>query len=72
MKKIDARVRVTEVDDVSDRLLSLFRQNKDLQSDDFLRNTFGDIQTVSDQITEAIHRDVAHSRLDEADVGRKG
>ncbi|MDO5104488.1 DUF6261 family protein [Capnocytophaga sp.] len=70
MKKLDARTRTTEIDDVSDRLLVLFKKETDLQEEEFLKPTFAEIETLSAQITEAIKRDVALSKLEDADLRR--
>ena len=70
MKKLDARARTTEVDDVSDRLLVLFRKETALQEEAFLKSTFAEIETLSEQITEAIKRDVSLSKLEDADLRR--
>lgn len=70
MKKLDARARATEVDDVSDRLLVLFRKETALQEEAFLKSTFAEIETLSEQITEAIKRDVSLSKLEDADLRR--
>ncbi|MFK8273321.1 DUF6261 family protein [Capnocytophaga canimorsus] len=70
MKKLDARVRTTEIDDVSDLLLVLYRKETALQEEAFLKSTFAEIETFSHEITEAIKRDVSLSKQEEADLRR--
>lgn len=70
MRKLDARARTTEVDDVSDRLLVLYRKETKLQTDTFLKEVFAEIETLSAQITEAIKRDLVFSKLEDADLQR--
>ncbi|MDO4228499.1 MAG: DUF6261 family protein [Capnocytophaga sp.] len=70
MKKLDSRVRTTEVDDVSDRLLVNFKKQTSLQDDEFLKETFSEIELLSSQITEAIKRGISISKLDEVDLRR--
>ncbi|ATA90078.1 hypothetical protein CGC58_10320 [Capnocytophaga stomatis] len=70
MKKLDARARTTEIDDVSERLLVLYRKETALQEEAFLKSTFAEIETLSHEITEAIKRDVSLSKQEEADLRR--
>lgn len=70
MKKLSYKVRVTELDDVSNRLLEVYKKASTLKNDTFLKPLFAEIQKQSDQITEAIKRDVAVSNLEEADQKR--
>ena len=57
MKKLMTNARTTEVDDTSDRLLVLYNDEPALAEEAFLKPLFGEMQTLSDQITEAIKRD---------------
>ncbi len=68
MKRLDARARTTEVDDTSDRLLVLYNDETALADDTFLKPLFGEMQTLSDQITEAIKRDRILSAMEDADA----
>ncbi|MDO4229770.1 MAG: DUF6261 family protein [Capnocytophaga sp.] len=70
MNKLNTSARTTEVDDVSDRLLVLFQKETALQEEAFLKSTFAEIETLSEQITEAIKRDVSLSKLEDADLRR--
>lgn len=67
MKRLDSHARTTEVDDTSDRLLVLYRQETSLHDDVFLKRTMGEIEEWSAEITEAINRDKIKSELEEAD-----
>lgn len=68
MKRLDARARTTEVDDTSDRLLVLYNDETALADDTFLKPLFGEMQTLSEQITEAIKRDRILSAMEDADA----
>lgn len=70
MKKLDVRSRITEIDDVTERILVLFERETQLQEEVFLKPTFAQMKTIAKQITEAIKRDVASSKLEEADLRR--
>ncbi|MDO4728871.1 MAG: DUF6261 family protein [Bacteroidota bacterium] len=70
MNKLSTSIRTTEIDNVSDRLLVLYRKESGLKEEDFLKPLFADIETLSAQITEAIKRDVSFSRLEDADLRR--
>lgn len=70
MNKLHSHTRTTEIDDVSDRLLVLFKKETNLHEEEFLKPTFAEIETLSAQITEAIKRDVALSKLEDADLRR--
>ena len=68
MKKLMTNARTTEVDDTSDRLLVLYNDEPALAEEAFLKPLFGEMQTLSDQITEAIKRDRILSELEDADA----
>ena len=70
MKKLIHTARTTEVDDTSDRLILLFNNETALKDDTFLIPLFGEINTLSAQITESIRRDRTLSELDDADALR--
>lgn len=67
MKRLSSVARTTEVDDASDRLLNLYAQETALKSEAFLKPLFAELQTLSDQITDAIKKDQALSELEDAD-----
>lgn len=62
--------RTTEVDDTSDRLIVLYKNEPTLAEDPFLASLFTEMETVSKQITQAIKRDRTLSELDDADAMR--
>lgn len=70
MKKLHSHARTTEVDHLSDMLIKLWASAEGVKEDTFLKNTFAEITTLSDKITEAIKRDVAVSKLEEMDHAR--
>lgn len=70
MKKIRTTVRVTELDTISDVLLRLYKADSSIASDDYLKSTMAEIESLSERITIAIKADKIASTLDEADVKR--
>ena len=67
MNKLFSNARTTEVDDTSDRLLLAYNAQTGLASDAFLKTIFDDIRSLSDQITDAIKRDLVFSEMEDAD-----
>ena len=70
MKPLNYQSRITEVGDVANRLAVLYKGTATLQDDTFLKTLFAEIQTQGDQITEAVKKDKAVSKLEEADAKR--
>ena len=70
MKPLNYQFRITEVGDVANRLAVLYKGTATLQDDAFLKTLFAEIQTQGDQITEAVKKDKAVSKLEEADAKR--
>lgn len=70
MKNLNSNIRVTEAGDVAHRLLVLYKETTDLQSDAFLKTNFIALETQADAITEAVKRDKSVSKLKEADDKR--
>ncbi|GIM58178.1 DUF6261 family protein [Capnocytophaga canimorsus] len=70
MKNLHFNSRVTEVGDVANRLADLYKGTATLQDDAFLKNLLSEIQTQGDAITEAIKKDKAVSKLEDADAER--
>ena len=70
MKPLNYQSRITEVGDVANRLAVLYKGTATLQDDAFLKTLFAEIQTQGDQITEAVKKDKAVSKLEEADAKR--
>lgn len=69
MKKLISTVTTTLIDDTSDRLLVHFaNESAPVKEDAFLKPLFGNMQKVSDQITEAIKKSVVLSKMEEADA----
>ena len=70
MKKLDSRVRITETDDISDRLILLYDKHPNLAADLFLDRIFNRMRTQSLHITEAIKHNRMQSKLGAADALR--
>lgn len=70
MKPLNYQSRITEVGDVANRLAVLYKSTATLQDDAFLKNLLSEIQTQGDAITEAIKKDKAVSKLEDADAER--
>ncbi len=68
MEKLRTNARTTEVDDTSDRLLVLYHGESTLAEDTYLKPVFTKMQTISNQITEAVKRDRVISEMDDLDV----
>lgn len=70
MKKIRTTVRITELDTISDIIIRLYKADSGIASDDYLKSTMAEIESLSERITIAIKADKIASTLDEADVKR--
>lgn len=70
MKKLSFQARITEVDDVSNRILVLYKKEASMKKDTFLKEVFDELESISLQITEAIKRDVVLSNLEEVNKKR--
>ena len=70
MKPLNYQSRITEVGDVANRLAVLYKGTATLQDDAFLKNLLSEVQTQGDAITEAIKKDKAVSKLEDADAER--
>lgn len=70
MKNLHFNSRITEVGDVANRLAVLYKGTATLQDDAFLKNLLSEVQTQGDAITEAIKKDKAVSKLEDADAER--
>lgn len=68
MNKLMTNARTTEVDETSDRLLVLYNEEPALAEEPFLKPTFSEMKTLSDDITEAIKRDRVLSEMEDADA----
>lgn len=70
MKPLNYQSRITEVGDVAHRLANLYKATATLKNDTFLKATFTDLGNKATAITEAVKRDKAVSKLEDADVQR--
>lgn len=70
MNKINTSARVTELGDTALRLVELFKLTASLQSDQFLTDTFSEIEQKAQAMTTAVKSDHALSQLEEADAER--
>lgn len=70
MKKLSYQIRITELNDVSDRLLMIYKKEEKFQDESFLSFIFGEMEKLSKQITEAIKRDAIQSKLKQSDARR--
>ncbi len=69
MKKLMINARTTEVDTVSDRLISAFNKNN-WNNDTYLIGIFNELKSLSDKLTAAIKRIKIKSILEEMDGKR--
>lgn len=67
MNKVISKVRVTEVDGLSDALVRLYKADEGVSSDVFLKSVMDEIEKLSVSITTAIKKDKVLSNLEEAD-----
>ena len=67
MNKVISKVRVTEVDGLSDALVRLYKADEGVSSDVFLKSVMDEIEKLSVSITTAIKQDKVLSNLEEAD-----
>ena len=70
MKKLITTVRVTEISDISVRLIKVYKEERLLQKEAFLKSLFEELEILSQQIIEAIKRDILPSKQKEADQRR--
>ena len=70
MKKLITTVRVTEISDISVRLIKVYKEERLLQKEAFLKSLFEELEILSQQIIEAIKRDNLPSKQKEADQRR--
>lgn len=67
MNKVISKVRVTEVDGLSDALVRLYKADEGVSSDVFLKGVMDEVEKLSVSITTAIKKDKVLSNLEEAD-----
>lgn len=61
------KTRVSEVADIALRLVGLYAQETTLQTDVFLKNLFVEIEKQASELSKAIKKEAAISKLEEAD-----
>lgn len=70
MNKVNAKIRIADLDGLSDSIVRIYKADSAVQPDAFLKDAFSELETLSAQITTAILQDKTVSRLDEADAER--
>ena len=70
MTRLTQKARITEVDALSDSLITLYQAASALADDTFLQGAFAQLAQLSASITTAIKQSAAVSTLDEADTAR--
>ena len=70
MNKLNAKMRVTEVDSLSDALVRLYKVDSGIAEDAFLKSVMADVETLSAKLTTAIRQDKVLSSLEDLDAVR--
>ena len=70
MKPLNYQARVTELGDTALRLVKAFKAALAVQGDSFLLRTFLEIEQQANEMTSAVKKDQALSKLEEADAQR--
>ena len=70
MNKVNANIRVTELDGLSDIIVRLYKSNPAAAEDAFVAATMAEVEKLSADITTAILQDKTVSTLDTADAER--
>lgn len=70
MKKIKSNIRVAELDSFSDGIIRLYKVDKNVAKDAYIKNLMVEIEDLSDRLTYAIKRDRIISSLKSADLNR--
>ena len=70
MNKVNAKIRIADLDGLSDSIVRIYKADSAVQTDAFLKGAFSELEALSAQITTAILQDKTVSRLDEADSAR--
>lgn len=63
MKKINSKIRVTELDALSDTIILIYKEIAPLKSDEYLKAGMGEIENLSKRITAAVKSGKAVSTL---------
>lgn len=72
MRRLNNKIRVTELDAVSDYIVLLYHNDGALANDIYLQEVMRKIESLSDRITVAIKSDIFYSRLREVNKKRNG
>lgn len=67
MKKLNSKLRVSEMEDFATRLVERFKEEQSLANDAFLKLLFEELEAKATEISVAIKRETATSKLDAAD-----
>lgn len=70
MNKIISKIRIAEIDGLSDTIVMHYKEAAALADDAFLKGVMAEVEDLSARITAAIKQDKAVSSLDEADTAR--
>lgn len=70
MKPLSYQSRTTEVADTAHRLSELFKKSVSVQTHPFLTEVFAEAEQMANNITTAVKKDTAVSKLEEADSER--
>lgn len=70
MNKLNAKMRVTEIDALSDALVRVYKADSGIAGDAFLKGVMAEVETLSAQLTTAIRQDKVLSSLEDADGER--
>ena len=70
MKKLRQNARVSEVDDVSDKVVRICKAQTVIETDSYLSGKVEELEEASEKLTTANKRDKAVSQLDDADSER--
>lgn len=70
MNKVRTIIRITELDSLSDLIVRLYKADKSIAADEYLKSLMAEIESLSAKITSAIKKDKIVSTLSEADKER--
>ena len=70
MNKLNSKMRVTEVDSLSDALVRIYKADSKIQEDAFLKTVMDDVEKLSSKLTTAIRQDKVLSNLEDLDSVR--
>lgn len=70
MKVLNYKARVTEVGEVGNQLVALYKRTATVQDEVFLGTLFQQIEAQTNALTEAVNKGIINSKLEEADAKR--